>query len=164
MPTDDVARITVDGDPVGIIGLKEVLEAMAPEWAQRPDQEVKQELLIRLSRRNYIPDSVRVSYEKAFLREFQKHLGRPYEEDAPTGMDIKVLGPGCAQCDRLEREILAVMNELHLQARLDHVRDVKEIGSYGVMGTPALIINGQVKCVGRVPPRTQLKAWLTAAA
>jgi protein-disulfide isomerase len=47
-----------------------------------------------------------------------------------------------------------------LSADLEHVRDVKEIGRYGVMGTPALIINGRVKCVGSVPPREKIVKWL----
>jgi len=47
-----------------------------------------------------------------------------------------------------------------LAADFDHEQDIKEIARYGVMGTPALVINGQVKSVGRVPPRDQIKKWL----
>ena len=43
----------------------------------------------------------------------------------------------------------------------DHVRDIKEIGAYGVMGTPALIINGKVMAVGKVPAKAKLKKWLS---
>jgi hypothetical protein len=52
------------------------------------------------------------------------------------------------------------LSELDLPADLDHVRDVVEIGSYGVMGTPALLINGEVMCVGRVPPKIKIREWL----
>ncbi|MBN1104161.1 MAG: thioredoxin family protein [Deltaproteobacteria bacterium] len=76
-------------------------------------------------------------------------------------MEIKVLGPGCAQCDRLEQELMSVMSESGIAADVEHVRDIKEIGKYGVMGTPALIINGKVKSVGKVPPRSKLKEWLS---
>jgi hypothetical protein len=55
------------------------------------------------------------------------------------------------------------MAEIDLAADLEHVRDIKEIGRYGVMGTPALIINGEVKAVGRVPSRGQIKNWLKQA-
>ncbi|MBW1999717.1 MAG: thioredoxin family protein [Deltaproteobacteria bacterium] len=75
-------------------------------------------------------------------------------------MEIKVLGAGCAQCNRLEQELMQVMAEAEIVADIEHVRDIKEIGRYGVMGTPALIINGEVKSVGKVPPRTELKQWL----
>ncbi|MBW1706122.1 MAG: thioredoxin family protein [Deltaproteobacteria bacterium] len=78
-------------------------------------------------------------------------------------MEIKVLGPGCAQCDRLEQELMQVMAETGVVADVEHVRNIKEIERYGVMGTPALLINGEVKSVGKVPPKTKLKEWLMQA-
>ncbi|UCD88297.1 MAG: thioredoxin family protein [Desulfobacterales bacterium] len=75
-------------------------------------------------------------------------------------MEIKVLGPGCDRCDELERVLMEVLAEMDLSADLEHVRDIKELGRYGVMGTPALIINGRVKCVGSVPPRDKIVEWL----
>ncbi|MBC8176345.1 MAG: thioredoxin family protein [Deltaproteobacteria bacterium] len=78
-------------------------------------------------------------------------------------MEIKVLGQGCVQCDKLERDLMEVMAEIDLAADLEHVREIKEIGKYGVMGMPALIINGKVMSVGRVPPKTKLKEWLEEA-
>ncbi len=134
---------------------------MAEEYAERPDDEVGSELLKRLSRKNYIPDRVKPHYSKAFLREFKKSLGKPYEEEVPQGTEIKVLGPGCTQCDRLEQELIKVMAEMGLAADIEHVTAIKEIGKYGVMGTPALIINGEVKSVGRVPPKAKIKEWLS---
>jgi small redox-active disulfide protein 2 len=94
------------------------------------------------------------------LREFNKFLGRPYEEDVSEELEIKVLGPGCDQCDRLEKELMEALAEMDLSADLEHVRDLKEIGRYGVMGTPAVIINGKVKCVGSVPHREKIIQWL----
>ncbi|UCB51281.1 MAG: thioredoxin family protein [Deltaproteobacteria bacterium] len=105
----------------------------------------------------------REDYEKAFLREFKKFLGKPFEEEASEGLEIKVLGPGCAQCDRLEQELMKVLGEIGILAGVEHVRDIKEIGNYGVMGTPALIINGKVKSVGSVPPKNKLIEWLKQA-
>ncbi|MBW2093353.1 MAG: thioredoxin family protein [Deltaproteobacteria bacterium] len=78
-------------------------------------------------------------------------------------MEIKVLGPGCAQCDRLEKELIEVMAETNVIADVEHIRDIKEIGKYGIMGTPALLINGDVKSVGKVPPKTKLIEWLNQA-
>jgi len=160
MSQDDVTQIRVGDAPVGIIGFKSVMEDMAEEYGDRPDREVMEELLNRLCKRNYIPEKAREDYEKAFLREFKKFLGKLYEEETPEGIQIKVLGPGCAQCDRLEQELMQVMAESGIIADIEHVRDIKEIGRYGVMGTPALLINGQVKSVGKVPPKNKLKEWL----
>jgi small redox-active disulfide protein 2 len=160
MSQDDIIQIRVGGSPVGIRGLKIVLEDMAEEYGDRPDREVVEELLNRLCKKNYIPEKVKENYGKAFLREFKKFLGKPFEDETPEGIQIKVLGPGCVQCDRLEQELMQVMAETGIMAEIEHVRDIKEIGRYGVMGTPALLINGKIKSVGKVPPKNKLTEWL----
>jgi small redox-active disulfide protein 2 len=159
----EVTQISVGGHRIGIIGLKQVLEAVAREFTRRPDEEIKAELMIRLGRSNYIVPSASAAYEAAFFREYKKSIGEPMPEDPNGPLQIKVLGPGCPECDRLERDLMAVMSELNLPADLDHVRDVKEIACYGVMGNPALVINGKVVASGRVPSKSQLKEWLKTA-
>lgn len=163
MTDADVSQVRVGEFAVGIIGLKSVLKDMAVEWTEKPDAQVAAELVKRLSVKNYIAESAKVSYGMAFLREFKKFTGKPYTEEAPNQLEIKILGPGCANCDRLEREVMETVSELDLPAGIDHVRDIREIGSYGVMGSPALIINGKVKAVGRVPMRSEIKKWLMQA-
>jgi small redox-active disulfide protein 2 len=163
MAAHDVTQISVGGERVGIIGLKPLLEAVARELKGRPDEEIKTELMKRLGRSNYIVASAEAAYEAAFFREYKKFIGEPLPEDPAGRLQIKVLGPGCPSCDKLEQDLMAVMSELNLPADLDHVRDVKDIASYGVMGNPALVINGKVVAVGRVPSKNQLKEWLKAA-
>lgn len=163
MSQDDVTQIRVGGSNVGILGLKAALEEVAGKHGEKTDQRVTQELFDRLEKRNYIPEKAKKEYEKAFLREFKKLVGMPFEDDFSGGLEIKVLGPGCMQCDRLEKELIQIMAETGIAADLEHIRDVKEIGKYGVMGTPALIINGRVKSVGKVPPRNKIKQWLSEA-
>jgi len=163
MADADVSQIRVGEFTVGIIGLKSVLQDMAGEWAEKPDDQVAVELVKRLSGKNYFPESVKASYGMAFLREFKKFTGKPYNEDAPKQLEIKILGPGCANCDRLEREVIEAVSEMGLPADVDHIRDIREIGKYGVLGSPALIINGKVKAVGRVPMRSEIRKWLMQA-
>ena len=160
MSQDDIVQIKVDNHSVGIMGFNDVMEEMAGQYADQSDAEMMIELLNRLSKKNYIPNSAKENYGKAFLREFKKFCGKPYDEEVPEGIRIKVLGPGCSQCDRLEREVIEILSEISLSADVDHVRDIKEIGTYGVMGTPALIINGKVMAVGKVPAKAKLKKWL----
>ncbi len=160
MADDDVMQIKVDTFTVGIIGLKAVMEEMAREFADKPDEEIQSELLKRLSRRNYISNKAKDGYAKAFLREFRKFLGRPYEEGISGGLEIKVLGAGCPQCDKLEQELMAVVAETGILADIDHVRDIKEIAKHGVFGTPAVVIDGKVKSVGKIPSRDEIKSWL----
>jgi hypothetical protein len=71
---------------------------------------------------------------------------------------------GCPRCEKLKQDLMALMAELNIAAGLEHVRDPLEIASYGVMGSPALIIDGEVKSAGSVSPNNTLKEWLIAAA
>ena len=164
MTSADVTQILVAGRRTGIIGLPQVLQEVAAEFEDRPDEEIQAELLQRLSAKNYIVDKVRDAYGRAFLREYKKFIGQPVEDDRPEVPQIKVLGPGCPNCDRLEQELMGLMAELGLSADLEHIRDVVEIGRYGVMSVPALVINGKVMAAGSIPPRKKLKALLQDAA
>ncbi len=163
MSSDEVTRIKVGGDRIGIIGLKSILSEVAETCAAETDEEIRTELLKRLNKRNYIPEPSREKYGQAFLREFKKFTGRPVEDSDPDEVEIKVLGPGCARCNQLEQDLIAVMTEMNMPADIEHVTDIAEIGSYGVMGTPALVINREVKAVGSVPPKPKLKKWLQDA-
>jgi Thioredoxin domain len=163
MSSDEITKIKIGKDRIGIVGLKIALAEVAETSAARTDGEIRTELFRRLDRRNYIPESAHEAYGRAFLRAFKKFTGRPVENSDVDGLEIKVLGPGCARCNQLEQDLIAIMAEMNLPADIEHVTDALEISSYGVMGTPALIINGAVKSVGSVPSRAKLKTWLTEA-
>jgi small redox-active disulfide protein 2 len=75
-------------------------------------------------------------------------------------MEIKVLGPGCARCEQVENLIREVLTETGVEATVDKVKDFKQIASYGVFGTPAVVINGKVKCVGKIPKKEDIKTWI----
>ena len=75
-------------------------------------------------------------------------------------MEIKVLGTGCAKCSMLEDVTKQAVARLGLDARVDHVTDMAEIMRYGVMSTPALVIDGQVRLAGRVPKVDDVVALL----
>jgi small redox-active disulfide protein 2 len=76
-------------------------------------------------------------------------------------MQIKVLGTGCAKCDKLFDETKASMEAAGVEAELTKVDKLDEIISYGVALTPALVIDGQVKCSGKIPSRDKITSWLT---
>ena len=163
MSEDKITRINVGGHATGIIGLAPILEEVANEFKSRTDDEIKAELLNRLSKKNYISSRTRDVYGQAFLREFKKFVGEPFEDTLDGGLDIKVLGPGCPRCEKLEQDLMSTMAELNIAAGFEHVRDPLEIGNFGVTGMPALIINGEVKASGSVPPKSKLKEWLLEA-
>jgi hypothetical protein len=161
---NDVLQIRVGKHMTGIIGLQAALAQAVEQCKGMDDDRVGDYLVELLSISNYIEPRMKPEYAQAFLREYKRHIGEPIDTAVREGIEIKVLGRGCSQCDRLEQEVMALMAETGIVADLEHVRDLAEIGRYGVMGSPALIINGQVKLVGSVPPRPQLKAWMIEAA
>jgi small redox-active disulfide protein 2 len=160
MSDEDLTQISLGKFRVGIAGLKAAIEELK-SWQGRQDAEIAQVLLDRLKPRNYIPASAQGEYQEAFLREFKKALGEEVAEES-HGLSIKILGSGCAACDRLEQTAMTVLAELGLPGDVEHVRDVKEIAALGVMGVPALLINNEVKAVGTVPSKAMLKEWLIA--
>ena len=164
MTSVELTQIVVAGQRTGIVGLKKVLEEVARNFAGKPDDEIKAELMAHLSQRNYIVPKFEDAYRVAFLREYKRYMGEPFEEECSDAILIKVLGPGCPNCERLERDLMALMTELNISADLEHVRDPAEISRYGMMAMPALVINGKVKAAGKIPAKATLKAWLLEAA
>jgi small redox-active disulfide protein 2 len=75
--------------------------------------------------------------------------------------EIKVLGPGCPKCQRLMSQIQLAIEELGLECRVEKVTDIQQIMSFGVMMTPALVVDGQVKVSGKVPKLDDLKKILS---
>lgn len=77
-------------------------------------------------------------------------------------LDVKILGTGCANCRRLEALVREVVAREGLEARIEDVRDVRSIMAYGVMSTPGLVVNGEVKAKGRLPSKDEVVRWLRA--
>jgi len=75
-------------------------------------------------------------------------------------MDVKVLGTGCAKCQALEKIVAEVIAETGIEAKLEKVSDIKQIVSYGIMSTPALVINGKTKIAGKVPTKEKVRELL----
>jgi small redox-active disulfide protein 2 len=154
-----VTQITLGKFKVGITGLKEAIAAVQALGLQS-DQEIAQALLERLKPLNYIPPGAQEDYKRAFVREYKKALGLPVPEEE-TGPVIKILGPGCPNCRRLEELVMEVLAELNLAVAVETVKDLNEIAAHGVFGTPALIINKEIKAMGKVPSREALKEWFS---
>jgi len=75
-------------------------------------------------------------------------------------MDIKVLGPGCPKCKDTERLVREVVAESVKDAKIEKVTDLMKIAGYGVFGTPAVVVDGEVKSVGKIPKKEEIKTWI----
>jgi small redox-active disulfide protein 2 len=75
-------------------------------------------------------------------------------------MEIKVLGPGCPKCVQAEKIVKDAVEESGVQATIEKVTDIMEIAGYGVFATPAVVVDGDVKCVGKVPTAGMVKSWV----
>ncbi|MCA1988186.1 MAG: thioredoxin family protein [Desulfarculus sp.] len=75
-------------------------------------------------------------------------------------MDIKVLGPGCPKCKQTEEIVRQAVADSGVDAQVEKVTGVMDIAAFGVFGTPAVVIDGQVKSVGKVPSKKDVLAWL----
>ena len=72
---------------------------------------------------------------------------------------VKVVGPGCPRCRETERLVTNALAELRLAADVQHVSNYKEMAKLGVMFTPAVVVNNEVLCQGRIPGLHELKKW-----
>ena len=76
--------------------------------------------------------------------------------------NIKVLGPGCANCKTVAKLIAAVAEEKGIAIELEKVEEIREIMSFGILATPGVVVDGQVVHSGGIPSRDKIEQWLTA--
>ena len=77
-------------------------------------------------------------------------------------MKIEILGMGCPKCKKLYENAQSAVKELNVQAEIVKVEDIQKITDYGLMSTPAIAIDGQVKAAGRIPAPDEIKKWISA--
>jgi len=75
-------------------------------------------------------------------------------------MDIKVLGPGCPRCQQTEKIVKEAVSEAGVSAGVEKVTDIRKIAEFGVFGTPAVVVDGDVKSVGKIPTKQDVKKWI----
>ena len=75
-------------------------------------------------------------------------------------MEIKVCGPGCASCEKVQKTVEAAIAAKGINAIVTKVTDFQEIAKLGLFSTPAVMIDGKVMCVGRVPKQSEVEKWI----
>jgi small redox-active disulfide protein 2 len=76
-------------------------------------------------------------------------------------MDIKVLGPGCPKCQQTEKVVKEALAESGVSATVEKVTNTLKIADYGVFGTPCVVVDGEVKSVGKIPSKEEVKKWIS---
>ena len=91
-----ITQIRVEGRTTGVVGLEYAIKNIV-EWAKgKTAEEISAELWSRVEKRNYIPSSIKQAYGKALLREYKKFVGEKVDEEPLVGLEVVILGPGCA--------------------------------------------------------------------
>jgi small redox-active disulfide protein 2 len=80
-----------------------------------------------------------------------------------TKVKVQVLGPGCSRCEKLYAEAEKAVGRAGVSAELEKVDQLDRIMSFGVLMTPALVVDGDVKCAGRIPDPEEIAVWIEAA-
>jgi small redox-active disulfide protein 2 len=160
--TEEITQIRVGDFTAGVIGLCGIFDEIKQSGATTPDL-IKKKLVELARRQNYITDEAYKRYAEALWREYRKFLGEKIEDESGAELVIRVLGPGCPACEQLMEDVRSVLAELNLAADLLHVRNPNEIAQFGLVATPALVINNRLKISGRKAQRKQLMHWLSEA-
>lgn len=145
---------------VGLLGLDVALSKVLA--AEKIGHETAVDFLFEaIKAANYIPVGMDKEYREALGREYERLKNGSQEEHG--ALTIRILGPGCVSCNNIQKMVIEIMSVLGIAADVLQVHDLDEIGRFGILQTPALLINGEIKSSGRLPTRSQIEQWLRDA-
>lgn len=156
MDTPTQRMLKIGKASIGLIGLDIALNRALADNIESSD--AAEYLFQAIKGQNYIPSGMADSYKLALAREYGKLRGEETEED--DELIIRIFGTGCITCNALRDAVIDAMMEAGVAADIHMIHDPDEIGRHGILATPALMINGQVKVAGIHPTPVQLKEWL----
>ena len=145
---------------IGLFGLDIALNRVIGD-ASLNDKEAAKQIFEEISRQNYVPSGAKESYLQAIEEVIERIRGG--KDNYSADLVIRILGPGCVSCNSLQKLVIEIMSDMGVAADVFQVHDLDEIGRFGVMQTPALVINNEVKSSGRLPTRTKIEEWLREA-
>ena len=161
--TEKITQLRIGNRLIGLKGLEEIFGEVPPGgWASA--EQAQEEIYRRVAAHNYIPAACREEYRRALWREFRRRQGEDLAPEAPAGLEVTVLGLGCAGCQQFYRQVMEILAARGLAAELQYITDPGLLKEYGVRTFPALILNGRVVVAGRVPPAAELEKLRVDAA
>jgi small redox-active disulfide protein 2 len=75
-------------------------------------------------------------------------------------MEIKILGMGCPTCEKTAKIVEEAVQEAGIKAKIEKINDLQQMASFGVLTPPGIVIDGKVKCTGKVPGKHEVISWL----
>jgi len=142
---------------IGLFGLDIALNRVAGD-ASLNNKVAARQVFEEISRQNYVPSGATESYLQAIEEVIERMRGG--NDNRSGDLVIRILGPGCVSCNSLQKLVIEIMSDMGVAADVFQVHDLDEIGRFGVMQTPALVINNRLKCAGRLPSRARIEEWL----
>ena len=148
--------IRIGAANIGLIGLDQALStALAGQMQEAAAVDF---LFAAVAKENYVPVTAEPTYREALRTEYRRRQGIQGAE--PGILTIRVLGSGCVTCNNLSAMHFEALQKFGLAADMESVHDLDEIWRFGVTKTPALIINGTIKCAGRMPTPAEVEEWI----
>jgi len=161
METQGKRFIWIHQAQIGLVGLDQALNKII-KGQQTGETEAVDALFETIQSQNYIPTHLAEQYREALRQELRR--AQTGKSGAPQGLVIRILGKPCVSCSRLGTMVIEVLNKLNIAADVEQIHDPDEIWRYGLLNTPALIINNQLKSSGRLPSLTEIEELIREAA
>lgn len=148
--------IKIGTTSIGLVGLDIALNKAFAE--KMSIDEAAAFIFNRVKDQNYIPTGLEKQYIDAIGHEYKKLLG--LESGKDNNLVIRIFGTGCVVCKSIHAMVIDAMMRAGVAADIEMIDDPDEIGRHGILSTPAIMINGQVKIAGSQPTPIQLEEWL----
>ena len=148
--------IRIGSSSIGLLGLDLALNQATARGLS--EAEAVDFLFAAVSRENYLPAGAADKYREALRQAYRDHLHPGGAQSGPPV--IRIFGTGCVSCNSLQKLVIEVLHAMGIAADIEQIHDPDEIGRHGIIMTPALMINGQVKSGGRMPTPAQIEQWL----
>ncbi len=127
MKSEDYGKIKIGEHEIGIIGLEAAFHEVEAAGLEIDSEEIKTRLVKLIRTKNYVSSSADKLYAESLFREYRKWRGDSVEEQESWLLKIVILGPGCAQCNDLERAVVQELSRRKIPAGVEHRTDPVEI-------------------------------------
>jgi small redox-active disulfide protein 2 len=158
-----VRQINIGEFTVGIVGLDEIFEEVKAA-GESDEARLKEMIFVKVKGKNYIAPGQENNYREDLFDEYLVYTGQRKARARKAGVtEVRVYGAGCPRCKMLDRMVMEVIAAKGLTVDYQYVTDVREIAATGILGSPALAVNGKIVAVGNVPSRSQIEKILMEA-